>query len=238
MANILEVLKEELLVEGKSWENFYESLPNNVKEKLLERTDKPVNIVKMLKHLDPTSTESNAGKYSRWIITNHFGYSIEPLIGIYIRTGPIEKTPIYETLEKFEKIKKNLHIKDINQYKNIEDIEEAFEKYESKKSTKKLKGKLDAQEGKWGIKKVDTAKESCELGKGTKWCITNKERFDDYNKKNNIYFLADDKKKYAVVVSIDGNNVEVYNEQDKKIGGLDLLKDAVPEKILKFMGLG
>jgi len=240
------ILKEELLLEGKSWDNFYESLNKRLKvkinnavekarrEKVDEVKDKN-DILNGIKKVDPTATENNAGKYSEWLI--------KTTIPIWLTLFAVNNGNRLNTdvLKSFNQIQSNLEKKDINEYKDINELRDVIDEYETQKSTKKLKGKVDLQSGKYGIKKIDTAKESCELGSGTRWCITDKSSFETYNERTNIFFLTDGKNKYAVTIARkfdEGDRKDtiiVYDEQDEKVGGIKFLNKNFPKEIVNFI---
>jgi hypothetical protein len=234
-------LKEELLLEGKNWENFYETIDNRLKTALHKKAEQyntdEIKLLKTIRYFDPTATENNAGKYSKWIADLMAKKRTMTDWLTILERNPTTENFLYNYLKRFDQIQSNLEKKDINKYEDEDELINALEKYESKKSTKKLKGKADKTAEGWSIKKIENYEQSCSLGKGTKWCITEPEAFSNYIDRVHLFFVSDGKNKYAITVSKGDRQKPfiVYDEQDNKVGGLNFVKNKLPIELLDYM---
>lgn len=156
-------------------------------------------------------------KYADWVLKQYFKSDSD--IG---SLGDVNYTLI-----KFEKFRKNLEKKDINQYQNFGELESVIEKYGSNR--KNTIGDTES------VKIIDnediiivrplTHQSSCKYGAGTKWCTTHKNDsyFKDYTSKGNLYYIhlkdfESDNPFYKMAVHIKYNgDEEWYDAEDKKM---------------------
>lgn len=158
-------------------------------------------------------------KYADWYLTQYF------------EIGSMEDIPEIEDgdeiLSKFDKYRKNLEKKDINQYETIGELADTISDYERDKSPK-----ISETES---IKLVDnediiivrplTHRSSCKYGSGTKWCTTHKDNkyFNQYDGKGNLYYIHNKQVesnnpfyKIAAFIKYSGDE-EWYDALDKRM---------------------
>ena len=158
-------------------------------------------------------------KYADWYLTQYF------------EIGSMEDIPEIEDgdeiIEKFDRYRKNLEKKDINQYETIGELADVISDYERDKSPK-----ISESES---IKLVDndeiiivrplTHRSSCKYGSGTKWCTTHKDTkyFNQYDGKGNLYYIHNKQVesdnpfyKIAAFVRYSGDE-EWYDALDKRM---------------------
>lgn len=158
-----------------------------------------------------------------------------------------DKGRLQNIIQEFDKFKRALDKKDLNQYKDITDIEDALSKFdeEDAKSNKQLARELDAKffkdkeatifyEG-GGIKIIvpKTKDASCHFGIGTKWCTaatSAHNAFEDYSKRGNLYIvLTNDGRKYQFFFRV--GQQQIMDEKDHSIN------HEMPELIKKYPAL-
>lgn len=186
-------------------------------------------------------------KYADWYLTQYF------------EIGSMEDIPEIEDgdeiLEKFDRYRKHLEKKDINQYETIGELADTISDYESKKPVK-----VSDDES---VKLVDnediivvrplTHKSSCKYGSGTKWCTTHKDTkyFTQYDDKGNLYYIHNKQVesdnpfyKIAAFIKYTGDE-EWYDALDKRMSdgevklakllikksALDLIKNDIQQTI-------
>ena len=151
-------------------------------------------IVELLK-LNPMYREGNVDNTGRWILNLY-------------KNNNLKKEDFYkvpEVLEKFEKNKKYLKQKDLNQYKTLPQLFQAVENVEVVQTPSEIKRnikKTDINEdaelvkstNKYNIYVPKTYEASCKLGAGTHWCTasnTNRSAYDQYSSQGPLYILVD-----------------------------------------------
>lgn len=169
-----------------------------------------------------------------------------------------DKGRVVEIIQNFEKFKRKLEKKDLNQYKSLAEIEDSLSKFseEDAKSNKQLDREKeskfftdkDAQlfyEG-GGIKVIipKTSEASCYFGRGTKWCTastSSHNMFDSYSKGGKLYIVYfDDGRKYQFYFK--KNLMQFMDEKDASIKDWKELTSKYPslfdafEKIAKKVG--
>jgi len=202
-------------------------------------------------------------KDAKGVINTLSGWSeknLQWLVNSYIK-GQFsleDKGRINDLLGNFEKFKRKLEKKDLNQYKNIDDIEDTLSNFteEDAKSNKQL---AKEQETKYfkdkdavlfyeggGIKVIipKTKETSCHFGIGTKWCTaatSSNNRFDSYSKNGNLYIvITDDGRKYQFYFR--SKTQQFMDEKDHSINNWPELIKKYPalmtafEKIAKKVG--
>lgn len=218
------------------------SVPPNIRQKVVAGGDEqiPLQIIKFLAQYDTTPQR----KYLQWMVLQ------------YVR-GQLLLEDAYklpETLQKFEKYSDKLPIKNIDQYKSYRDLEKAIGVIEremgamgmGERSTglKTLLARPDIQKGMENAEVVYQSprllvvrplsrQASCDLGKGTKWCVaatTSTNYFDHYTKQGPLYFMYTDQgRKYGIHFET-GNFMD---EQDHPVNILEII-DANPEVLKAF----
>ena len=125
-------------------------------------------------------------KYVNWVLKRNFD-------GIGNQMMPFDDIIPY--LERFDKIRKNLSKKDINQYRFQEFID-TIEDYGDTKSEERSKLKEGTEriyeDDKILVVKPLTKESSCYYGSGTKWCTAATEygnRFEQYKAQGALYYL-------------------------------------------------
>ncbi len=123
---------------------------------------------------------------------------------------------------------KNSTFKEFDDY-----IEDLFEKEKTNKQIKQKEqegAELIYKDDTWKVYHITNYEASAKYGKGTKWCITGTERWNDgssgedtfkeYHEKNNVefyFFIKNGTEKYAVALYPDGETTEIFNAEDVSI---------------------
>lgn len=142
-----------------------------------------------------------------------------------LKTEDLYKATQY--LQIFDQHKRQLPIRDINQYKSLPDLFKAIENLVPEQSNRQVdqaereKIRQDVNivysgpEGKILVPKTEAA--SCYLGRGTQWCTAATESgnyFDEYNRLGPLYvILPNDKRKYQF--SLPGD--QLMDERDEYV---------------------
>lgn len=215
-------LKEALLLEGKTYENYYKEK----KDGIIKPVSKLIGSASLLRRYitgsDPTATADMTGNYSDWII-RQLGKEASRISGgenklaardwLYWRILQF-KTP----LEFFDKNKKAFKFQDINKY-SIKELEKEMGKLQEEKTTRKMKGgKAAFEHGDWKIIEIKNHQMACNLGSGSKWCITGRdypEQFHKYKKFGPIFFVVKGNRRWAVTGGVHKYDT-VYNVWDEK----------------------
>jgi len=159
-------------------------------------------------------------KYVNWVLKRDFDQMGNLIIDF-------ESMVTY--LEKFDRIRKNLSKKDINEYKNIQDLIDTIEVYGETKGEKKLNVKSGTEkiyeDNEVLVVKPLTAESSCYYGTGTRWCTSAKEsdnRFNNYNSRGPLYYyifknLDIDNDFYKIAIHYESREdvFTLYDEKDK-----------------------
>lgn len=192
--------------------------------------------VDMLAQLDPSPTK----KYVMWMAKQRSKkHALEDI-------GP--------TVNEFDRVGKNLQKKSIDQYDDLKELEDALKEYDFKKSANKKEksahqdAEFITEENGYQLYLIKSHAASCQLGRGTKWCITMSDSmyWDSYEAANKFFFCiptsANDEKfalqlklvpemqitdtrEGFVVKDID---VICWNSKDKKV--------AIPNELLNHVG--
>lgn len=178
-------------------------------------------------------------KNLQWLVNNYIKgkFSLE------------DKGRLMTILSDFDKYKKNLEKKDLNQYKDIAELEDKLSTFteEDSKSKKQLSKEAEAKmfkdkeaklfyEG-GGIKVIipKTEAVSCYFGRGTKWCTaaTNHNMFEHYSKAGSLYIVfTDDGRKYQFYFKTGSQ--QMMDEEDKSIKNWSELTEKYPALITAF----
>ena len=138
--------------------------------------------------------------------------------------------------------------KDINSYKTIEllvqigkDAQKKLSRIEEDKIIQS-ETRLVYQDNQYQIRVPLTHRSSCKYGRGTAWCTRlpdNDSHFKTYTRDGILFYISDKTMpsradhplyKVAVYMKKDGNDIEIYNARDEKIGS-DLKHFFPPEMI-------
>ena len=168
-------------------------------------------------------------KYVNWVLKRDFDQMGNLIIDF-------ESMVTY--LEKFDRIRKNLSKKDINEYKNIQDLIDTIEVYGETKGEKKLNVKSGTEkiyeDNEVLVVKPLTAESSCYYGTGTRWCTSAKEsdnRFNNYNSRGPLY--------YYIFKNLDIDNdfykIAIHYESREDVFTLYDAKDKVNSNLLGFI---
>ena len=202
----------------------------------------PLNVVKFLAQYDATPQR----KYLQWMVLQ-FTRGLLLLEDAY-------KLP--EIIQRFEQYGAKLPKKSIDQYKSYRDLDKALIEFEreqtasgtAERSTglRTFLARPDVQSHMGGtnskivyqsprllIVQPLNRQASCQLGKGTKWCVaatTSQNYFDHYTSQGPLYFMYTDKgRKYGI--HFETNNF--MDEQDHPVNILDIIEDN-PEMLKAF----
>jgi hypothetical protein len=183
------------------------------------------DLVELFSDIDPSPNK----QYIQWIANQ---YSKK-----HIRIEDLDN--VQNTLQQFEKVKKQLTNKDIGHYKHIADLENAIEKLLPKPSKRsevrdiKEKETRKVYNGPDGIIIIPlTHRASTYYGSGTRWCTTgrNSGTFDSYNRQGPLFiFLAHDGRKYQFHIE----SRQFKNERDIDIH-MDVVEKRYPHAIKFF----
>ena len=151
-------------------------------------------IVELLK-LNPKYREGNVDNTGRWILNLYKNKNL--------KKEDFYKVP--EALEKFEKYKKYLKQKDLNQYKSLPQLFEAVDNVEVTQTPSEIKrnikktdinkdAELVASTAKYNVYVPKTYEASCKLGAGTHWCTasnSDSRYYENYSSQGPLYILID-----------------------------------------------
>tara|TARA_R110000803_G_scaffold48837_10_gene101609 strand:+ start:6823 stop:8295 length:1473 start_codon:yes stop_codon:yes gene_type:complete len=179
-------------------------------------------------------------KYADWYLNQYF------------EIGSMEDIPEIEDgdiiITKFDKYRKNLDKKDINQYETIGELSDVISDYESER-----RGPISDSESVKIVNNDDVIivkplshQSSCKYGAGTKWCTTHKDDkyFNEYDEKGNLYYIhlktvesSNTFYKMAVFLSYDKQREEWYDSTDKRMGDgeVKLAKMLISKEYVELM---
>jgi hypothetical protein len=94
-----------------------------------------------------------------------------------ITTGA-DEGDVYNTVDKFHRVQNRLEKKDINSYKTVDDLKSSVEKIGKSKSEERNEVKSGAEkvyeDDRFLMLNIRTHEAVMLYGKGTKWCLTEK----------------------------------------------------------------
>lgn len=139
-------------------------------------------------------------------------------------------TKLNRLIEKFHQNKSRLVNKDLNGY-TIGELESALSELVVSKRQQKREIKNEArivyQNKNILVVRPKSAKAIALYGKGTQWCITNKNVYRNYLTRKNVFYViitkSDDVnkyKKFCLVKNLGRSTNSIYNETDLHIGSL------------------
>ena len=114
--------------------------------------------------------------------------------------------------------------------KYISNLRDEISKKQNIKQKEKEGAELIYSDDTWKVYHILNYEASAKYGKGTKWCITGTERWNDgnsgkdtfeqYHDKNGVefyFFIKNGTEKYAVALYPDGETTEIFNAEDVSI---------------------
>ena len=224
--NVRDILENILLLEGKTWDNYWKNMSKESRNKF--DNDKFLFYFYTLR-VDPTATNKYIGKYIDWLLKTYFsqGYSH---LGIF-------SNKVRDALTYFDKNKDKFKEKDINNYSSIIQLTNTIEKTQTKIATKRLKTETpDFSHGSWVVKKINTPEQACELGTGTKWCLTDTETFLEYKKNRDFFYVFHGNKRWAIARRRGDPGMRVYDIEDEEISENKWIdKYGVPREVVNYI---
>ena len=200
------------------------------REDILNRFDENPELRKTIEEfLDHEFNKKTNYKYVNWVLKRNFDDFGNTIIDL---------DSVINWLEKFDRVRKNLQYKDINQYKNIQDLIDTLEVYGDTKSEEKTKVEEDTskiyEDSEVLIVKPLSQKSSCYYGQGTKWCTSatiGGNAFKAYNDRGPLYYfifknLNKDNDYYKIAIH--------YNVMEDKYSLFDA-KDNFNSNLLGFL---
>lgn len=235
-------LENLLLLEGKSYKNYWKE--KNIKGQhalYFGWNDSPEEFKELIKAGDFTATENNVGQYTDWLIKELKKKMRDYPIGIAKNKQRVKDTVIYLSsfLKSFHNNKEYFKEKNIYNH-TVTSLMDEIDEVEDRKATKKMKGAkpIFNFEG-WKIIEIKSSKQACELGSGSKWCITAKEHpeeFHQYRKLGPIFFVIKGNRRWAITSSGYDKEYEIYDETDSSIGkGKWRTSEKVPDIINTYL---
>jgi hypothetical protein len=191
------------------------------REDILKKFDENPELQKTVEEfLDHEFNKRTNYKYVNWVLKRNF----DDFGNVFI---PLDI--VINWLEKFDRVRKNLQYKDINQYKNIQDLIDTLEVYGDTKGEQRSKLKSGTEkiyeDNRVLVVKPLTKDASCYYGSGTRWCTASTQfhnRFDQYFKMGPLYYFIYknmDKNNdfYKIAIHYDSKNdrMTLYDAQDK-----------------------
>jgi len=200
------------------------------REDILNRFDENPELRKTIEEfLDHEFNKKTNYKYVNWVLKRNFDDFGNTIISL---------DSAINWVEKFDRVRKNLQYKDINQYKNIQDLIDTLEVYGDTKSEEKTKVESDTskiyEDSEVLIVKPLSQKSSCYYGQGTKWCTSatiGGNAFKAYNDRGPLYYfifknLNKDNDYYKIAIH--------YNVMEDKYSLFDA-KDNFNSNLLGFL---
>ena len=136
--------------------------PDEVWRKYYPEVDR--DIFKAAMESDPTSSRGKVGKYVKWILNLYKNGSWKP----------DDTHETMDALSKFDRIKSNLRVKDINQYKSVKQLLDAVSGKKSANDIKHTEAEKVYEDGEWLIVVPKTEAAAKLYGKNTTWDQHNK----------------------------------------------------------------
>ena len=200
------------------------------REDILKKFDENPELQKTIEEfLDNEFNKRTNYKYVNWVLKRNFDDFGNTIISL---------NNVINWLEKFDRVRKNLQYKDINQYKNIQDLIDTLEVYGDTKSEERSKLKEGTEKifenDEVLVVKPLTKDSSCYYGSGTRWCTAATQfsnRFEQYNSQGPLYYFIFKK------LSNDNDYYKIAIHYDSKHGRYTLYdaKDMVNENLLGFI---
>jgi hypothetical protein len=149
-----------------------------------------------------------------------------------------ELEEVIEALQKFDKIQNNLEKKDINTYTGFFDLISRINEYT--KDKEKPKSKKIYEDDKFVVVEPLNFTASCKYGSKTRWCTTNKNNDDYFNRytsgNQGLYYVISkkdmDENLYKIAIHISNQGEETfYDAADSTLSSREKIffKNAFPE---------
>ena len=206
------------------------------KEDILKKYMEDFDIQVLDSVLNDPFTKSSNYKYADWILKK-LEFNSLPLA-----------MEVLELVKQFDRVGKNLEIKDINQYPDVVELRAAMEDYSSKSQEKKVdsEAKKIYEDGRILIVKPLSHKASCKYGAGTKWCTTQSSPgyYEKYTTGNQgLYYIImkdfDIKNKFYKIALHKGNyNVDTWYDAEDTVmppREVEILKVLLGKKASKLI---
>jgi len=190
------------------------------REEILNRFDENPELRKTIEEfLDHEFNKKTNYKYVNWVLKRNFDDFGNTIISL---------DNVIKWIEKFDRVRKNLQYKDINQYKNIQDLIDTLEVYGDTKSEEKTKVESGTskiyEDSEVLIVKPLTQKSSCYYGRGTKWCTSatsGGNAFRAYNDRGPLYYFIfknlnkdNDYYKIAIHYNVGEDRYSLFDAKD------------------------
>ena len=170
--------------------------------------------------------KADLDKFQNWLLQYGNGdeESLTPYLDYFLSVRNNIKSPYND----FYYWIKNSTQKDFLEY--IIQLKNDREEKNRVKTAEKEGAKLIYSDDTWKVYHITNYEASAKYGKGTKWCITGTDRWNDgnsgkdtfkeYHDKNNVefyFFIKNGTEKYAVALYPDGETTEIFNAEDVSI---------------------
>lgn len=229
-----------LILEGKSYKNYWEENVKGKHSTFFNYADGPKNFKELMEIGDPTATETTVGNYTDWLIRELKKELKKTPMGKYRNSDLVKSIMLLigNYLKYFHNNKGYFDKQDIFKY-DFRELRDECSIVEDKKSTMKLKGfKPDFEFNGWKIINIKNHQQACNIGSGSRWCITGKDypnEFSKYRKFGPIFFIVKDNNKWAITGGVS-NSYHVWDAKDKHITVYDWKKDNnVPEEVFNYI---
>lgn len=107
----------------------------------------------------------------------------------------VDFSEVLDYVKRFDKVRKNLEKKDINQYNFFDDLKKEIDKLGDTKSEKKSQKEILYEDDDFLVVRPLSQDASCYYGSGTKWCTSGKKKnkFDEYFNNGFLYYIISKK---------------------------------------------
>ena len=238
---ICPILKPKTISESFKLEDVSDLLLEGRLEDVIKKYSKNDSDKELIKYLSDNDPSGN-NKYLEWMV--------KVMMGLDNYSSTDAENVILDTIVGFHKNIQRITNKDINSYtfkelkETVKEAEEKRELAQLKKEAKKQKTVI-YEDDKWFVVSPHSWKASCYYGAGTKWCVTQKNtsnHWDRYSKRASFFYVIDKTKDktdplYKVAYRRIGSRdkYELWDAEDAEIsnrkGGKEWF-DSIP-KVMK-----
>lgn len=182
------------------------------------------------------------GKYAKWLLKLYSTYNLD----LSNLDKANEYISIFDKLLKANKIDN----KDINSYESLDDMYDVINKHlnddpisnKAKISKIKKSAKKIYEDGRFLVIKPLTYESSCYYSKGTKWCTTDKHKYDEYTSMGSLYIIIDKTKRNELgdltkyIISFEAKEFKYANNEEINFNINPEIKELIKKlvKILKI----